>query len=290
MLKSMTAYGRSLKVSQKGRWVVEIHSINRKHLDLAIHLPKELLFLDLELRKWISQDIARGQVTVRIQFFPASQGIAPLGNWQKLKENWERLADELGYQKQAIDLPFLVSQMGNASYHQIDEEERSVQIEVKEIYLLALEQFMEMKRQEGKALFDDIAKRLEIIKLLLAQIEERSVGVGERYREKLQERVAQFFPLIDELKERAAKEVVLYAERADIAEEITRLSSHLAQFRSQLDLSAKSIGKTLDFLMQEMQREVNTLSAKSPDLKISSLAVEIKTELERVREQLQNVE
>ncbi len=286
----MTAYGRASRRAPTGRWVVEIHSVNRKMLDLHVNLPKEFLLFDRDVRKWVGGALQRGQVTVRI--FMQEEGPVPSHYASLLKEqkkNWERIASDLGYDPaQAVNLAFLVAQLQGLSLQEVVQEEEALRSSLKETLEEALEEVLRMKEREGSALGEDILKRLKFLEGCIPQLLEHAPLAAERYREKLRERLREFAG--GECDERILREVVLFAEKLDITEELTRLRSHVEQFYHLLESDEKSVGRTLDFLTQEMHREINTLAAKSSDSEVSFLGVKMKSELEKIREQIQNIE
>ncbi|MBS0629184.1 MAG: YicC family protein [Verrucomicrobia bacterium] len=287
MTRSMTAYSRATSSEIEGlKWNVEIQSINRKGLDINLYLPRDLLFIDVEIRKLIGQALQRGQVTVRINLEKEKEAGAALPQLKKLKSQWEKMAKELGFAKEEITLAFILAQMEQASSNLFGPK---VQAELKKTVGSALDGLIKMKETEGKALAADILKRIKVLKDNVNTMEKLSAKAPELYREKLLKRLEILLkePLEDE---RALREVALFAEKADITEEITRLKSHFAQFSDQLKSKGESIGRTLDFLIQEILREINTISSKSADLALTQLAVGSKAELEKIREQVQNIE
>lgn len=289
MIKSMTAYGRSAKDTPFGHWVAEIHSVNRKFLDIHISLPKELLFFDIEIRKWIGEVLQRGQITVRISL-QTEGGTASIPLLKTLKKNWEKAAKDLGFKKEEITLDFLLHQMSSYGSLDLTKEESSFRKILKELILKALDELMAMKEKEALALVKDIKMRLKTIEECKDKIAKTSDEIVEHYRRKLQERLGEIVGSSMEGEERILREVVLFAEKVDFTEEITRLNSHIGQFRDILASKEKSVGRTLDFLVQEMNREINTLSAKCVGVESSLLNVTMKSELEKIREQLQNIE
>lgn len=288
----MTAYGRSSKITPLGRLVIEIQTLNRKMLDIHLSFPKELFSFDLEIRKWIGEKIQRGQLNVRIQLEPSEAPLVQLPLLKQLKRAWEKIAVDLGYEPQdTITLSFLMNQLPYqvASEHMVSNDE--MHNALKECVESALGELMEMKKREGETLATDIDMRLKIIEEHLKKIDERSSVAVDKYREKLKERLLEFqLGGGKEAEERILREIVLYAERLDVTEEKTRLNSHIDQFRHLLKTPEKSIGRTLDFLTQELNREINTLASKSADTELSLLTVAIKSEIEKVREQIQNIE
>lgn len=287
MTRSMTAYSRATSNEVEGlKWIVEIHSVNRKALDLNLYLTRELLSLDLELRKMIGQALQRGQVNVKINFDRGKESLAGVPLLKKLKGQWEKTAKELGFSKDEITLSFLLQQMDQVS---LDAFGSKIQTELKKTVKEALAALIKMKETEGKALAGDILKRIKTLKENLRSIESFSVKAPENYREKLLLRLQALLkePLDDE---RILREIALFAEKVDITEEITRLKSHFSQFEELLKSKEDSVGRTLDFLVQEILREINTISSKSSELSITQLAIASKAELEKIREQVQNIE
>ena len=291
----MTAYSRASVSTPHGRFVVEIHSVNRKMLDMSLYLPKDFLRFDIDVRKWLSHSLERGQVTLRLNV----QSEGPAGKLsssyskqlQMLKEGWEKLARELGYDpSKMIDLPFLVAQMQTAPLSETKEEEEGIRSALKEAVDSALKDFMHMKETEGKTLSLDIQKRLKIIEENITAIELKKETPLVHYRTKLLERLKEIGHLHGEAEERVAREVALLAEKLDVTEELVRLRAHIEQFRKHLFSQEKAVGRTLDFLTQEIQREINTLGSKSSDSEISLYVVKIKGELDKIREQVQNIE
>lgn len=273
---------------------VEIQSVNRKHLEMFVSLPKDLSLYEMELRKWVSEAISRGQVSVRV-FLAA--GVDALSGTlpdpvllKQLKKVWMQLARECGCDELSIDLPFLLQCLATMPQNNaLEWNETQLQV-LKESVLQALEAALTMKRLEGQALLQDIASRLDRIEGFGKEIEERSPDAVERQRTKLSERMREVLQPGADLDERLLREIALFAERVDIAEEITRLKSHLEQFRSNLGSKEVSVGRKLEFIVQEIGREINTIGSKSADATISRLVVESKSELEKIREQIQNVE
>lgn len=292
MVKSMTAYGRSQKKTSFGRWLVELHSVNRKMLDIHLLMPKEFLRFDLDVRKWIADQLQRGQITVRIQH-ETSEELAPasLETLKQLKTNWEKIARALDYDPaQAIDLPFLLARAPSLNaLEQVDEDDELKQA-LKAALETSLEEMMAMKVREGKHLAEDILQRLQGIEEAVATVKKRSPEMIESFKKKLIERAQAALALTGENEERLFRELAFFAEKGDVTEELTRLDSHINQFRHYLASKEKSVGRTLDFLTQEMQREINTLSAKALENDVSHLTVMMRSECEKIREQVQNVE
>ncbi len=275
----MTAYGRSKRATPQGECLVEIHSVNRKFLDINTNLPKEFLFLDLDLRKWVQEEVQRGQVTVRVSFEGAQAGFL-LPALKSLKSKWIELAKGLGYHSDSVDFRFLTEQM-----EKIPLDAAPLKAELKKTVQEALKDFISMRRKEGEALAKDMRVRLAFIEQELKKIEKKAPQAVEKYRKKLKEKLSEA-----KEDERFIREVVLFAEKVDVTEEITRLFSHTKQFKELLAEKGKSVGRTLEFLTQEMGREINTLSAKAAESDIVKIAVTIRAEIDKMREQVQNIE
>lgn len=289
----MTAYGRIEKRSSLGAVTAEIQSLNRKFLDLSVSLPKELSPLDVSVRKKTSSIMRRGKVNVKIGVEYADETPvsvkANLPLARQIKDAWENMEKELHIASE-IDLK-IVAQMPDVMQFTV---KQNIAEEWEELVLEAvgevLNQVQEMQKREGEAIAADFTVRIEKLRAMMEQVNTLTPQVKDRNREKLRQTLSQIIENGDELEERLLKEACIFAEKIDIAEEVTRFFSHLSQFQIKMDNAQEPVGKTLEFLLQEMQREVNTVGSKAQDLEISRLVVEMKTEIERIREQVQNVE
>lgn len=293
MLKSMTAYGRAEKRSNLGAVTAEIQSLNRKFLDLSVSLPKELSSLDVAVRKQISSVMKRGKVSLKLNIEYSQQTPvsvkANLPLTRQIKEAWESMEKELHIASE-IDLK-IVAQMPDVLRFTVKQDVAQDWEElVSEVVADALLQAEKMQRQEGETIYLDFTSRIALLKAMMEEVEALCPKVKERNREKLKETLSEVIDSEQELEERLLKEACIFAEKVDITEEVTRFFSHLDQFLSKMDGAKESVGKTLEFLLQEMQREVNTVGSKAQDMDIARLVVEMKTEIERIREQVQNVE
>lgn len=291
MPKSMTGFGRGAIDAPFGRLIVEVQSVNRKHFEVSVHLPRELSSFENEVRKWVAEKVLRGQITVRMQLIPSKETLAnllpDLELLKSVKSGWEQLSKELGLDPKNIDLPFLLGSIPPAQRTEIVKEQDLG--EIQKCVDLALDALSLMKKQEGKALTEDVRTRLRVIQKMVASIMKLSSDATEKMRQKLLEKMTSLLPRDQALDERIVREVALFAEKVDIAEELTRLESHFAQFEECLHF-AGAVGRKMDFVIQEMTREINTIGSKSCEAKISYLVVEIKSEIEKVREQIQNIE
>lgn len=281
--RSMTAYGRSFYSSKLGYWTLEIHSVNRKGLDLQISLPSSLLFLDPFIRKSIAKECERGHIFVKVHFETADleESISCL---KELKQKWEAVATALQLKPDTIDLKFLLEQ--KSSQKNFDEE--TIRSDFFHVWQKASQQWLAMKSQEGSLLRDDIEKRLAHNLEKLSRIEHLQKMTYPDLRKKIERKIQELQMQVTE--EKLIQEAINLAEKADCTEELIRLQSHFLQFKNYLSSTQTSVGRTLEFLCQEIHREMNTLMAKASDLQLIKDSLEIKSELEKIREQVQNLE
>ena len=291
MLKSMTAYGHSSLITSNGRFVAEIKSLNRKFLDISIYTQKGLSYFESDIRNWISSQINRGKVDVSI--WATFEGASPvkvtpnLALAKEIQTAWDQLSDELDLDD-TCDLKLLQKEPGILIYEENVKDLENIRKNIHEAIQTAMNEVLKMKTVEGAALQKDIENRLQKMSQWIEQIEQKGDSAVQKYREKLIQRIKDLTS--DSTDDRILKEIALYAERIDISEEIIRFKSHIKQFYQYMASEAEGIGKTLEFLVQELLREANTIGSKSQEVDISRIVVELKSEIERVREQIQNVE
>ena len=293
MIKSMTAYGRGIVSLSQASFVVEITSVNRKNLDLSLTIPKDWLALEIDIRKWVMDFAKRGSIIVKISkesgFDAESCLQVDLAVLKKLKDEITNLQVELDL-RQSISFEFLLEQASKLKGKELSLEQEEVEGPIKEGIFQALTAWDKMRAREGKSLCSDMFSRLELILALLDKISDMAPKTSKVYEEKLKKRLidSNFFQEGD--LERICKEVLIISDKIDITEEMIRLRSHIEQFKKAAQGNEEAVGKKLDFLMQEMHREANSLGVKCQDLEIIQLSVIIKSELEKVREQVQNIE
>jgi uncharacterized protein (TIGR00255 family) len=294
MLTSMTGYASISSSSKKGKLLVEIQSVNRKFLETNVYAPKEFFGLETEIKRWIAQKKYRGQIVVKITIEPEDQNLAFFLPDSKilasLKKGWEILAKKTGIDPQTITLPFLVKQLENMPKTLSSEEWKGPLFQA---LSKCIEKLLVMQRNEGKSLSTDMQNRIKMIQTNLKEIQQRGPKIVLRHKEKLEKALKEACLLKKDSKENyqaLLKEITFFGEKIDITEEITRLQSHLSQFLQLLSGSEPEVGRKMDFLLQEMIREINTIAAKSPDVNIARNVVVIKSELEKIREQAQNIE
>lgn len=294
MLKSMTAYGRASLDTKVGHFIVEIQSVNRKFLDVNVIIPRELGQFDIELKKWLLPYIARGQITIKVSV--SFEGQVPfivrpnLPLARQLKVAWDEIAKELSLPLHAFSLTLLEKAEGLLSYEENWAEEDNYRQALRQTLEAALKSFLHMKTHEGGILQADILHRLDHIRHAMHLVQKKAPTATKKYKDKLIARLDELLPGHVENEERVLREIALFAEKIDIMEEITRFFCHLSHFEELIQSTTLSVGKTLEFVLQELNREVNTMGSKSSDLEIARAVIDIKSELERIREQIQNVE
>jgi uncharacterized protein (TIGR00255 family) len=290
----MTGYGRG-ECSQNGfKITVELSSVNRKQTEISFALPREMEMLEAPMRDLINRHISRGRLNVRVALHAgASKLSARMHLNVPLAKAYARELNRLSRQLN-LPAPVTLDHLARApGVFQTDEqivEERDFGSAIQKALQRALQTLVKMREREGVHLAQDLAKRIAIMRKAATRIQRHAPNVARRYREQLIERIRTAgleAPGVDD--DRLLKEVVYFADRSDISEELTRLQSHFQQF-DDCRKSREPVGRTLDFLAQEMNREVNTIGSKANDSLISREVVTLKAELERFREQAQNVE
>lgn len=293
MIRSMTAYGRGEYQEGTTLCIAEIRSVNHRYRDIVMRLPKNYQVLEEELRGTVSSRIGRGRVEVSIQVDNGQkETLYQLELNVPLVRSYLRLFSEMEEEfalRQEVRLETLLQMKDIILYKPEPVDAEKVRPGFQAALMRALESLDVMRQKEGKAIEEDFLKRVQCMENSLHEISLRSPQLVEQYRERLRENINSLLKdqAVDDF--RIAQEVALFAERSDITEEIVRIRSHLNQFREYL-LAEEALGRRLDFLIQEIHREVNTVSAKASDFHISKAVVELKAELEKLREQVQNVE
>jgi uncharacterized protein (TIGR00255 family) len=293
-MKSMTGYGRG-DCSQDGfKIAVELSSVNRKQTEISVNLPHEMEVLEAQIRDRINRHVARGRVTVRVSLHAGvSKSAARMHLNVPLAKAYARELTRLAKQLR-LPGPVTLDQVARAPGVVQTDEELAVDEDfwpaVEKALKKALSQMVKMREREGAHLAQDLAIRIAVMRQAAVRVQKQAPTVAERYRRQLIERIKSAdleAPGAED--ERLLKEVVYFADRSDITEELTRLQSHFQQFED-CQKSKEPVGRTLDFLAQEMNREINTIGSKANDSLISHEVVTLKAELERFREQAQNVE
>jgi uncharacterized protein (TIGR00255 family) len=296
MIKSMTAYGRGEVETPVQKWVVELKSVNHRFLELALNLPRRFWALEDRFRKLIKSRVARGRVDMQLSWESLEEKSVALRLDKAMVAGVREVLEQLrlaGSTPESLKLEhflhFADLMVAKEQVNQ-DLELESTWETASQAVSRALDLLEEMRLTEGAALAADLAMNLADIRREVSRILVQAPRLPELWREKVANRLAELFPEgspVDET--RLAQEVALMAERRDVAEELARLESHMSQFQETLE-SEGPVGRKQEFLLQEMLREANTIGSKSGDLDISQAVLEIKGSLERLREQVQNIE
>ena len=290
-MRSMTGFGQAQHSNQEMDLSVEIKTVNSRYLDLHLHLPRELSSLEPELRKEAQSSLSRGRVEIHLAIDLKSNHHYDLN--EALVENYLSAAKKvqsLGA-KGGLDVSAILQLPGVVAPRQMDFSADGLMESTVEAFREGLENVVSARSSEGAALKKDLEDRLEHLAELTRGIAAEAEHIPDYYQKKLKQRIQNLTQEKHVDEHRLAQEILHYAERADIAEEITRLKSHISRFQEELSASEdKAVGRRLDFLSQEMGREMNTVLSKSPMTIISDFAVEGKMEIEKIREQVQNVE
>ncbi len=291
-MRSMTGFGSGEAASEHVKVSVEITSVNRKQADIVVHLPKTLASLEPEARRLVLERIPRGRVTVQITVEPLIAHHTELRVDDELANQYIQALRRIGQSRDLqleMNATDLLRAPGIFELIETGLTPETVEPSMVQAVATAIHGVREMQEREGASLRQDLESRLTHLDRLRNQIAEQAPKVKRAYREQLHKRLRETeleLPLDDE---RILKEVALFAERCDISEELTRLESHFQQFRRYFD-GTEPCGRSLDFLCQEVHREFNTIGAKANNAAIAQCVVESKTELEKIREQVQNVQ
>lgn len=292
MLKSMTGYGRAESSKGALEFSVEIRSGNNRFREIILRLPQSLQPSEDRIRSIVSSRVKRGRIEVSIQIKDNGDKGLNLELNRPLVRAYATIFNELNEElgcKQPIDLSFFSQLKDTIIVKQDSVDLERIWPDLKDVLDKALLSLETMRMDEGKALEEDFLVRLNRIKGDIEEIRNRAKVTVEEYRDKLIQKINKLIEGIDIAEDRLMQEVAIMADRTDITEELIRVESHLEQFRSYMNQD-DVIGRRLDFLLQEINREVNTMASKAADSFVSQLVVDIKAELERLREQIQNVE
>lgn len=293
MLKSMTGYGRAKYEIDGREYVIEIKAVNNRYCDVSIKLPRNISYLEEVIKKEITNKISRGKIDVFVTF----NNFSTLGkNININRELAEMYVKELSEVTEKFNLRDDISAVNIARFPDVleiknEDEEEKITEEIMIPLNDAINKFIEMKKKEGEKLTEDILNRLSVISKNVDEISKYSTGLIEDYVVKLENRIKELLKTDVVDKSRLEQEVVIFADKCSVEEEITRLKSHISQFKDILNIKDFiTTGKKLDFIIQEMNRETNTIGSKANCLEITNLVIDVKTEIENVREQIQNIE
>lgn len=292
MIKSMTGYGRSQKILNGRDILVEIRSVNHRYYEYSSRIPRAYNYIDEKLKALLKSKISRGKVDISVSVnniegkdteVAINMGVAE-GYVNALRSAAEelKLDDDLTLSK-LIKLPDIFS------IQKTPDDEEQVWTDVAEVAGEALERFVAMRETEGEKMRNDVLEKSDFILEMVGKVEEFSPQTVENYRERLYKKLSEILESKDIDQQRIVTEAAVFAEKIAVDEETVRLKSHISQLRELVN-SDESIGRKLDFIVQEMNREVNTIGSKAQDLNVTRLVVDMKAELEKIREQIQNIE
>lgn len=292
MIKSMTGFGRCEIANESRRIVVEMKSVNHRYLDVAIKMPKKLTLFENPVRNLMKEYAQRGKIDIYITYEDCTE------NQVQLKYNEALAGEYLKYMRQMAEqfgLPLDLTAQSLARYPEILTMEAQ-ELDEKEWWQLlkqairgAAEKFVEARIREGMQLRDDLLKKLDVMTGYVGQIEERSPEIIAEYRKKLTDKVQELLADTQVDESRLMTEATIFADKICTDEETVRLKSHISSMKDTL-LQGGNIGRKLDFIAQEMNREANTILSKANDITVSDIAINLKTDIEKVREQIQNIE
>lgn len=292
MIRSMTGYGNCRKIVDGREINVELRSVNHRYLEISCKVPKEMNFLEEKIRSVIKQSVFRGKMDIYVSVGADENEQAIISVNHALASGYIQALREIAEKYQ---LPDDITVMSLSRYNDIFKltkppaDEEKLWNSVKAVLDEAIEKFVDMRIAEGEKLYKDITERCVKILSLVDKIEQKAPEIVDDYRKKLTDKINELLndATVDE--QRIITEVAIFADKIAVDEETVRLKSHFEQFSKILN-SNGSVGRKTDFILQEMNRETNTIGSKIQDIEISHIVVEIKSELEKIREQIQNIE
>lgn len=293
MIRSMTGYGKGEAINQFYKLKTEMKSVNHRYLDINVKMPRYLIYLEENIKKLIKEKLHRGKVDVFVNFdfaeVSAVDVMVDIPLARSYKQALEGLRNELGIEDSIrLSNILTVSDIIRTEKKELDED--MVWEALKESVGSALDNITEMREFEGQQLRNDILSKLDNIEKIVDGISEKAPLVVEEYRTKLSDRIKAILENGSEIDpDRLAMEVAIFADKSSIDEELTRLGSHVSQLRAILKEEG-SVGRKLDFLIQEFNREINTIGSKSSNSDVVKSVVDLKSEVEKIREQIQNIE
>lgn len=288
----MTGFGRCLESVDGKTIIVEIKSVNHRYYEFTSRVPRSCGYLDEKLKSFIQGQVSRGKIDVGVSI--QSDGVSD----EKIEVNSEvakgyitalrRANEELGLEDD-LTLSRIMRLPDIFDVKKIEEDEETVWNEVKSVAEKALERFIAMREAEGEKMREDILSRLDYITELVKKIEKKSPETTEKYRKKLFDKITEVLKDTNVDEQRILTEAAIFSEKTAVDEETVRLRSHINQCREMLSMN-EAVGRKLDFLIQEFNREANTIGSKCQDIEITKVVVDLKSEIEKIREQVQNIE
>jgi len=292
MVNSMTGYGRGTSEKDGRSFNVEMKSVNNRYLDITIKLPRHINVLEDTIRKYISQKLSRGKVDIYINQECYSKDDISIKLDEQMAEAYydafQKIKDKFGVIDD-ISVALIAKSPDVITVEKNEEDYNVIWEALKPAVDQALDMLIDMRSKEGVKLTKDIVERCDLILGMVEAVERRSPQLVEEYREKISDRIKEYLKDVEIDETRLLNEVAFFADKANITEEIVRMKSHVSQLKATLS-GNEPVGRKLDFIVQEMNRETNTIGSKANDLYITNVVVNIKSELEKIREQIQNLE
>ena len=290
MIRSMTGYGRGIYEVDGREYTVEIKAVNNRYCDVSVKVPRSISYLEEKIKKEVTSKVSRGKIDVFVSFYNNSTKGKNIKFNNELASIYinelKELAQNNGLEEKinVID----ISKMPDVLVIENEDDEELICNELKVPLEEALKSFILMKETEGNKIYEDLSKRIDDIQNKVNIISQNSTRLIKEYVVKLETRIKELLNTENIDENRLAMETVIYADKCSVEEEITRLNSHIYQFKELM--KEKVAGKKIDFLIQEMNRETNTIGSKSSSVEITNLVIEMKTQIEDIREQIQNIE
>lgn len=292
MLYSMTGFGKGEINHPSGKFEIEIHSLNRKHFELGVHLPKSFLGLEPEIRKLVSKSISRGRVNLQVNFETSDRKSGRVVVDKELAKRYhttyKQLKKSLGLGGD-VSLDLIIQSQDVVKFVPFRISLKEAQPAILKGVQQALQALLKMRLTEGRSLYKEILSRLSLVQKAVNRIEKSVPKTVRGYEKKLLKKVKEADAAARKNEDLILKEIAIFADRIDVTEELSRLESHLSQF-TQLLRKKEPVGRSLDFVIQEMHREVNTIGSKANNATVSKDVIFLKSEIEKIREQVQNVE
>lgn len=290
-MQSMTGYGRGLAEKEGLTAIVELKSVNNRYLDISCKLPRQFIFLEDGLRKVLSSKLNRGSINIFVSFEDKRELVKNSFINMSLAKSYIDAAKKLN-ESFNLENDFTVTSLiktPDVVTFSDSEEDKLFSELLNNALNSAIKELIKMRETEGNALIKDILKRLDTISGYVKIINDRAPNLAKEFQEKLKSRISEFLKDVAYDEAKLLNEVAYYSDKSNIDEELTRLNSHILQFKKMCK-SAEPMGRKMDFLIQEFNREANTICSKSNDLIITSAGLDLKSEIEKIREQVQNLE
>ena len=296
MIKSMTGFGRGEYADETGKVTVEIRAVNHRYLDISVKMPRRYSFAEEAIKAAIKEKLYRGKVEVNVSIDNAGKSDSDVKLDADLAAKYydalSTLRDSFEFGEESkVSLSLLARMPDVIKTSAAEEDEETMTQRLVSAARKATDDISAMRETEGAKLAADLEARAGIVSDIRARIEKRAPEIEKEYAAKFKARVEELLDGVYEVpEERIALEAAIFADKANITEELVRLDSHVSQLRAFLKTDGEAIGKKIDFLIQEMNREANTIGSKSNDRKITSMMLDLKAEIEKIREQVQNIE